>query len=1168
MTSKTASSSDVKSQSAAALPDSQAPLRFVTAASLFDGHDAAINMIRRLLQSGGAEVVHLGHNRSVADIVRAAIQEDADAVAVSSYQGGHSEYFAYMVDTLREQGCEHIRVIVGGGGTISPQEVAALEVHGVEKIYTPEDGRLLGLTGMINDVFRRVRTARRAPFAMAPVNAADHRHLARCITMLEGEAANSGVAGTDALRKALTRPVKRAPVVGITGTGGAGKSSLTDELLQRFLRAYPDRQIAVVAVDPTRRRSGGALLGDRIRMNSLSNSSVFMRSLATRRQNLATSAVLQDVIELYQQAGFDLILVETAGIGQSDTEIVDLVDISTYVMTGDYGAASQLEKIDMLDFADLVVLNKFEKRGAADALRDVRKQWRRNHPDRMKIADTEVPVYPTIASRFNDPGVNRLFGALCARLDQQSSSAGQWLTPAIAALVPAANAIISRDALIPENRGRYLAEIAASGRKTRAQLERQATAATQAQSLHRALQALADAALPPLLDRFKADSGRDTLRDAYHRALDELGADNIALLKEWPTRLQGITDSQFTYVVRGKQVRGDNYLETLSRNRVPKIASPRMTDLGDVLRFLGNENLPGTYPYTAGVYPYRREAEDPIRMFAGEGTPERTNRRFHLLAKGSPATRLSTAFDSTTLYGEDPDLRPDIYGRTGNSGVSIATLDDMKKLYSGFDLCAPTTSVSMTINGPAPMLLAMFMNTAIDQRVERFLRTTERWPLVERHVTELRRSQQAAGMVQSQYVGELPEGHDGSGLGLLGLSAEQLVGVSIDARELLTSAEYQRLAAEAHSLARGTVQADILKEDQAQNTCIFSTEFAMRLMGDVQQYFIDHNVRNFYSVSISGYHIAEAGANPISQLAFTLSNGFTIVEYYLSRGMKIDDFAPNLSFFFSNGMDAEYAVIGRVARRIWARAMRERYGADARSQMLKYHVQTSGRSLHAREIQFNDIRTTLQAMYALFDNCNSLHTNAFDEALTTPTEDSVRRAVAIQLIINRELGINATQNPWQGSFMIDYLTDLVEESVYREFESISERGGVLGAMETMYQRGKIQEESLYYETRKHDGSLPIIGVNTFLSQHDASAEHAAVALIRSTDEEKQQQVTGVVTFQQRGAASRATALDTLRATAASGGNTFASLMSAVRVASLGQISHALYQVGGQYRRSM
>jgi methylmalonyl-CoA mutase len=1155
----------------------QQPLRFVTAASLFDGHDAAINMIRRLLQAGGAEVVHLGHNRSVADIVRAAIQEDADAVAVSSYQGGHNEYFAYMVDMLRDLGASHIRVIVGGGGTIAPQEIAALEQHGVEKIYTPEDGRLLGLQGMIDDVFRRVRAARRPAFAMAPLNAREHGQIARCVTMLEGEAASSGaVAGVEALRKALARKVTRAPVVGITGTGGAGKSSLNDELLQRLLRAFPDRQIAVVAVDPTRRRSGGALLGDRIRMNSLSNSSVFMRSLATRRQNLATSAVLKDVIELYQQCGFDLILVETAGIGQSDTEIVDLVDVPLYVMTADYGAASQLEKIDMLDFADLVVLNKFEKRGASDALRDVRKQWRRNHPDRMRIADRDVPVYPTIASRFNDPGVNRLFAALCARLDAKLGTPGRWLTPAVQQLAPPDDAEISRTALIPDNRTRYLADIAQGGRDARARLEHCAQRASDAQGLHRALQALRDPDVPALLERYPdrllasdhGDASRHTLRQAYHAALDDLGTESISLLKAWPQRKRAVVEPQYSYSVRAREIRGENYVETLSRNRVPKIAAPTFTDLGDILRFLGNENLPGAYPYTAGVYPYRREAEDPTRMFAGEGTPERTNRRFHLLAKGSPATRLSTAFDSTTLYGEDPDLRPDIYGRTGNSGVSIATLDDLKKLYSGFDLCAPTTSVSMTINGPAPMLLAMFMNTAIDQRVERFLRSEGRWGAAEAYIASLHAQRQAQGIAPPRYHGDLPEGHDGSGLGLLGLTADQLVGVRSGGQELLTQAEYGRIAAEAQSLARGTVQADILKEDQAQNTCIFSTEFAMRMMGDVQQYFIEHDVRNFYSVSISGYHIAEAGANPISQLAFTLANGFTIVEYYLARGMQIDDFAPNLSFFFSNGMDAEYAVIGRVARRIWARAMRERYGAAPRSQMLKYHIQTSGRSLHAREIQFNDIRTSLQALYALFDNCNSLHTNAYDEALTTPTEESVRRAVAIQLIINRELGLNATQNPWQGSFAIEYLTDLVEEAVYREFESISERGGVLGAMETMYQRGKIQEESLYYETRKHDGSLPLIGVNTFLSAHDATAEHASVALIRSTEAEKQQQVDGVASFQARGAARREAALAELSAAAAAGRNTFEALMVAVRCASLGQISQALYEVGGRYRRSM
>jgi methylmalonyl-CoA mutase len=1143
-----------------------APLRFVTAASLFDGHDAAINMIRRLLQSEGAEVVHLGHNRSVADIVRAAIDEDADGIAVSSYQGGHNEYFAYMVDMLRERGCEHIRVVVGGGGTIAPQEIEALERHGIEKIYTPEDGRTLGLTGMIKDVMKRVRASRRPRYDFRALDAKDHRHLGRTISVLEG-AGDEEALVRGQIRRAIAANGRRAPVIGLTGTGGAGKSSLNDELLQRFVRHFPDAQVAVVAVDPTRRRSGGALLGDRIRMNSLAAPNIYMRSLATRRRNLATSAVLKDVISLYQLAGFDLIVVETAGIGQSDSEIVDLVDLPVYVMTSEYGAASQLEKIDMLDFAEIVVLNKFERRGAEDALRDVRKQWRRNHPADFARTDAELPVYPTIASRFNDPGVNRLFEAIGRHLDAKQVGERRWTVAD-----PGPVEFVSRDPLIPGARARYLAEIAGGGRDARARAERQVDAARRAFVFYRSLRELGDAALPAPLEPYGAasaaaatsavDPSLATLRTRYDAALGEMGPEAVAALREWPKRAAGVRADEYTYEVRGRELRGPNYTETLSRNRIPKIVAPSFEDWGETLRFLLLENLPGAYPYTSGVYPYRREEEDPIRMFAGEGAPERTNRRFHYLARGQKFARLSTAFDSTTLYGEDPDTRPDIYGRTGNSGVSIATLDDMKKLYSGFDLCAPTTSVSMTINGPAPMLLAMFMNTAIDQRVERFLKAEGRWAQAEAHIEALRAAVRARGLAPCEYRGELPEGHDGSGLALLGVHSGQLVGHG------LTEAEYARLVAETLTQVRGTVQADILKEDQAQNTCIFSTEFAMRMMGDVQEFFTRNGVRNFYSVSISGYHIAEAGANPISQLAFTLSNGFTIVEYYLSRGMKIDDFAPNLSFFFSNGMDPEYAVIGRVARRIWARAMRERYGAGPRSQMLKYHIQTSGRSLHAREIQFNDTRTTLQALYALFDNCNSLHTNAYDEALTTPTEESVRRAVAIQLIINRELGLNKNQNPWAGSVLIDHLTDLVEEAVYKEFESISERGGVLGAMETMYQRGKIQEESLYYETLKHDGRLPIVGVNTFLSDNDASAEHQGAALIRSTEEEKQDQVQAVQAFQHRNADRSGAALAALQDTAAHGGNVFGALMEAVRHASLGQISRALYGVGGQYRRSV
>ena len=1147
-----------------AAPAAGAPLRFISAASLFDGHDAAINMIRRLLQAAGCEVVHLGHNRSVAEIARAAIEEDADAVAVSSYQGGHNEYFTYLVDMLRERGCGHIRVIVGGGGTIAPAEIQALERYGVERIYTPEDGRRLGLNGMIEDVLRRVRAVRRPPYEFGPLGPGDPAQIARTITVLEGSGPEAGGPHEplELIRRAIGRNRRRAPVVGITGTGGAGKSSLTDELLQRFIRHHPDRQIAVVAVDPTRRRGGGALLGDRIRMNSLGAPNLFMRSLATRRQNLATAAVLKDVIGLYQLAGFDLVLVETAGTGQSDSEIVELVDLPLYVMTSDYGAASQLEKIDMLDYAACVVLNKFEKRGAQDALRDVRKQWRRNHPEQLRIADDDVPVYPTIASRFNDPGVNRLFAALTRHLDALDVSALRW---SVADDGPVRFA--THEPLIPQARARYLAEIAGLGRGAREQGRREAEAAQRANGLYVSLRALPDPALPAALEAYPggalaqadADATLLALRAAYNQALSDIGPSGVAALQAWPERLAAITADRYLYTVRGQPVSGENYTYSLSGTRIPKLAAPRLRDWGEILQFIVAENLPGAYPYTGGVYPYRREAEDPIRMFAGEGTPERTNRRFHYLARGQAATRLSTAFDSTTLYGEDPDRRPDIYGRTGNSGVSIATLDDMKKLYSGFDLCAATTSVSMTINGPAPMLLAMFMNTAIDQRIERYLKAQGRWVAAAARLEQLR-----AGMPGIPvYQGELPDGHDGSGLALLGIDGRALIAPGI-----LAEAEYLQLRAEALSLVRGTVQADILKEDQAQNTCIFSTEFAMRMMGDVQQYFIDHAIRNFYSVSISGYHIAEAGANPVSQLAFTLANGFTIVEYYLGRGMRIDEFAPNLSFFFSNGMDAEYAVIGRVARRIWARAMRERYGAAARSQMLKYHVQTSGRSLHAQEIQFNDCRTTLQALYALLDNCNSLHTNAFDEALTTPTQQSVRQAVAIQLIINREFGLNRTQNALQGSFLIEALTDLVEEAVYREFEALSERGGVLGAMETMYQRGKIQEESLQYETAKHDGSLPIIGVNTFLAGDGSSELRGEATLIRSTEAEKQDQVQAVQAFQRRHAQAAPAALHRLQQAAAAGGNVFESLLEAVKVCSLGQISRALYQVGGQYRRNV
>ena len=1130
-----------------------APLRFITAASLFDGHDAAINIMRRLIQAQGAEVVHLGHNRSVDDIVRAAIHEDADGIAVSSYQGGHNEFFRYMVDRLKECGAEHIRVFGGGGGTITPEEIAALMQYGVERIYHPHDGMAMGLEDMIRDLVARTENGRTEIAPRPDAGADDEIGIAATVSAIE-EGVFDDVA-MQSMRKAWQVKAGKVPVIGITGTGGAGKSSVTDEILNRLLASFPDKRIAVLAVDPTRRRTGGALLGDRIRMNSLRSPRVFMRSIATRRQHLATSEMLGDQIQFFKSAGFDLVIVETAGIGQSDSEIVDLVDFSVYVMTSDYGAASQLEKIDMLDYADLVVLNKYDRRGAEDALRDVRKQWKRNRLE-FQLADDKVPVYPTIASQFNDPGISWMFVELCRRfVDKLELAATEW-DPALDVADKEPRAL----AIIPGNRIRYLAEISEQGRSVNASIAAQAESASRLQSLHEALSELADPALPGAFGRYEqsalgetGDTSLSTLRQRYQETLKELSGEAIELLKSWPERKAAARSDGYTYTVRGKQVTGANYQESLSHLKIPKIALPDFRDWGELLSFLMKENLPGGYPYTGGVYPYRRHGEDPTRMFAGEGTPERTNRRFHYLSQGQPAARLSTAFDSVTLYGEDPHERPDIYGKVGNSGVSIATVDDIKKLYSGFDLCDPKTSVSMTINGPAPMILAFFMNAAIDQQIEKHLRENGEWDAAEKKIDALFK-----GKPRPRYTGELPPGNDGLGLGLLGVSGDRL----------LPRETYEKISAATLSAVRGTVQADILKEDQAQNTCIFSTEFAMKMMGDVQQYFIDHNVRNYYSVSISGYHIAEAGANPISQLAFTLSNGFTIVEYYLARGMDIDAFAPNLSFFFSNGMDPEYSVIGRVARRIWARAMRERYGAHARSQMLKYHVQTSGRSLHAQEISFNDIRTTLQALYALFDNCNSLHTNAFDEAITTPTEQSVRRAVAIQLVIARELGLNYCENPWQGSFVIDELTDLVEEAVYAEFERISERGGVLGAMDTMYQRGKIQEESLYYESRKHDGSYPLIGVNTFLPKPGQEEQVHEMELIRSTEEEKQVQISSVRAFRALHEADSRAASDTLQRVARERGNVFAELMQTVKSNSLGEISAALYDVGGEYRRNM
>ena len=1128
-----------------------APLRFVTAASLFDGHDAAINIMRRLIQAQGAEVIHLGHNRSVDDIVRAAIQEDADGIAISSYQGGHIEFFQYMVDRLRELGAGHIKVFGGGGGTITPDEIKALMEYGVERIYHPHDGMELGLEAMIADLIERTVASRRP--TTVPPKPESSVDIAATISAIEERVFDEDELAR--LRKEWQMQAGKVPVIGITGTGGAGKSSVTDEILNRFLSCFPDIRIAVLAVDPTRRRTGGALLGDRIRMNSLRSERVYMRSMATRRQHLATSEMLGDHILFLKSLGFDLVIVETAGIGQSDSEIVDMVDFSVYVMTSEYGAASQLEKIDMIDFADLIVLNKYDKRGAEDALRDVRKQWKRNHVA-FSVADDEVPVYPTIASQFNDPGITWMFSELCRRAAEKAGlDPSEWMPEVDTSVREPRSA-----AMIPGARIRYLAEIAEQGRAINSRADSQAEIASRAQHIFESLSLLEDPELPTALEPYRAEAltgGDDrsltVLRQRYQEAIGDLTAESLKLLREWPQRKAGVQSETHSYTVRGRKITGENYRESLSHQKIPKIAAPEFRDWGELLKYLCKENLPGGYPYTGGVYPYRRLGEDPTRMFAGEGTPERTNRRFHYLSLGQDAARLSTAFDSVTLYGEDPHERPDIYGKVGNSGVSIATVDDMKKLYSGFDLCAPTTSVSMTINGPAPMILAFFMNTAIDQQVEKYLRESGGWDAAQKKIDKYFKNKE-----RPHYQGELPQGNDGLGLGLLGLSGELVV----DAET------YARIRKDTMASVRGTVQADILKEDQAQNTCIFSTEFAMKMMGDVQQFFIENNVRNYYSISISGYHIAEAGANPISQLAFTLSNGFTIVEYYLARGMDIDKFAPNLSFFFSNGMDPEYSVIGRVARRIWARAMKERYGGSARSQMLKYHVQTSGRSLHAQEISFNDIRTTLQALYALFDNCNSLHTNAFDEAITTPTEHSVRRAVAIQLIISRELGLNFCENPWQGSFVINELTDLVEEAVYQEFERISERGGVLGAMDTMYQRGKIQDESLYYEAKKHDGSLPLIGVNTFLPKEGQEDEVHEQELIRSSESEKNDQITHVRAFQKNHAGDSADALKRLQSVARERGNVFAELMETVKSNSLGQISAALYDVGGEYRRNM
>ncbi|MDK1019567.1 MAG: methylmalonyl-CoA mutase family protein [Actinomycetota bacterium] len=1106
--------------------DSQ--VRIVTATSLFDGHDAAINIMRRILQASGAEVIHLGHDRSAAEIAEAAIEEDAHAVAVTSYQGGHMEFFRYLRQLIDDAGGQEIRIFGGGGGTILPEEGEMLNAEGVARIYSPDDGRRLGLQGMIDDLAASAFHAQPVLEGdmIGRVRDGENRAIARAITLAESDAEGNAQLLREISELAEARTV---PVIGFTGTGGSGKSSILDELVLRFRRDFPDRKIAVISVDPTKRRSGGALLGDRIRMNSVAGDSVYMRSLATRQANLSMSPHVGTAVEVVKAAGFDLILLETSGIGQSDTEIVDSSDVSVYVMTPEYGAATQLEKIDMLDFADVVAVNKSDRRGADDALRDVRKQVRRNRKA-FETADEDLPVVATIASRFNDDGVQRLY---------------EWIMRIVHDRFPEALGVVRHrdgrsggDPIIPRSRVRYLSEIADAIRAYDEDSARAASAAADFQAVTRAGTLAPDAALDGIAALLRAD----------------LPEGLLSSLEGWDAEVAAHAGGDVTYEVRGREITVGNEVETMSGTTFPKVIHPRFEGWADRVRWLTQENLPGRFPYTAGVFPFKREQEDPTRMFAGEGGPEQTNRRFHYLASGMAAVRLSTAFDSVTLYGQDPDRRPDIYGKVGNSGVSVSTLDDAKKLYSGFDLLDPTTSVSMTINGPAPMMLAFFFNTAIDQACERYIRDNN---LLESVNAELDRIFAEADAERPSYHGDVPPGHDGTGLLLLGASGADILPPDV----------YERIKDETLSAIRGTIQADILKEDQAQNTCIFSTEFALSMQGDMQQYFIDNGIQNFYSVSVSGYHMAEAGANPISQLAFTLANGFTFVEYFRSRGMDIDEFVPSLSFFFSNGVDAEYAVIGRVARRIWAKAMREMYGAGERSQKLKYHIQTSGRSLHAQEIEFNDIRTTLQALYAIYDNCNSLHTNAYDEAITTPTEGSVRRALAIQLIINKELGLARNENPLQGSFIIEELTDLVEEAVLGEFDHLTDRGGVLGAMETMYQRSKIQEESLKYERMKDSGALPIIGVNTFLSA-EGSPFVQPTEVIRSTEDDKSRLINDLEALHSRSAKEAEAALNELQRVALADENIFASLIDAARYCSLGQMSGALYQVGGRYRRNM
>ena len=1106
------------------------PVRFVTATTLFDGHDASINVFRRILASSGAEVIHLGHNRSATDIVDTAVQEDAQAIAVTCYQGGHMEFFRFLHQLAEDRSNGRIRIFGGGGGTILPEEGLQLQAEGITRIYSPDDGRAMGLQGMVDDMIRRADfpTGELECFDVDRLSVSNHSLLAGLISAAE----NYPDKYADVFEE-LEAAADRHPaptVLGVTGTGGSGKSSLVDELLRRYLSDFGDHRVAVLSVDPSQRRTGGALLGDRIRMNSLPHPRAYMRSLATRQSVGVLPDAARHALSVFRAAGFDLVVLETSGIGQADTSVVDLSNLSLYVMTPEYGAATQLEKIGMLDYADLVAVNKGDKQGAEDALRDVRRQVRRN---RLAFADPDPiqDVYLTVASDFNDPGTDRLYGALLAALGR----------PAAAAEPVSSN---GRQVVIPPERSSYLAQVTETVHRYNRTVAEQTEAARRLYQLEGARRTLKEA------DPNGAAS--QGLAEAIPSLARQLAPEHREALDGWDEMVAAYRGVRLSYRVRDRDVTVPLTSRSLSETMVPKVALPRYQDWGDRLRWLLQENLPGRFPYTAGVYPFKRTSEDPTRMFAGEGPPEQTNRRFHYLARGTRQHRLSTAFDSVTLYGEDPAERPDIYGKVGNSGVSVSTLDDMKRLYSGFDLCDPSTSVSMTINGPAPMILALFMNAAIDQQCELHIRRQGLAEQVDSQVAAM-----YAGRRRPRYRETLPEGNDGLGLLLLGTSGDRVLAPDV----------YQQIRAETLSRVRGTVQADILKEDQAQNTCIFSIDFALKMMGDIQQYFVDHRVRNFYSVSVSGYHMAEAGANPITQLAFTLANGFTYVEHYLARGMDIDDFAPNLSFFFSNGLDPEYAVIGRVARRIWAKVMRDRYGANSRSQMLKYHIQTSGRSLHAQEVEFNDIRTTLQALYAVYDNCNSLHTNAYDEALTTPTEESVRRAVAIQLIVNRELGLAKNENPLQGSFIIEELTDLVEEAVLAEFARLNRSGGVLGAMERQYQRSKIQEESLWYERVKESGEYPLIGVNTFLSE-SGSPFMTADRLVRSTDEEKDRRIQEVADFRSAHARHSRPALDSLASAARTGSNVFTELMEAVKAASLGQMVATLYEVGGRYRRSM